>query len=51
VKAGFEEQLSKFFLEYFERNMNYNPPPRNMFSVKGFQNNVPNNCILFMGGT
>jgi hypothetical protein len=22
-----------------------------MFSVKGFQNNVPNNCILFMGGT
>jgi hypothetical protein len=49
VKVGFEQQLSKCFLEYFEHNINYNPPPRNMFIVKGFQNNVPNSCILFMG--
>jgi hypothetical protein len=49
VKVGFEQQLSKCFLEYFECNINYNPPPKNMFIVKGFQNNVLNSCILFMG--
>jgi hypothetical protein len=48
VKVGFEQELSKCFHEYFEHNINYNPPPKNMFIVKGFQNNVPNSCILFM---
>jgi hypothetical protein len=42
VKVGFEQQLSKCFLEYFECNINCNLPLRNVYLVKGFQNNVPN---------
>jgi hypothetical protein len=49
VKVGFEQELSTCFFEYFECIINYNTPLRNMFIVKGFQNNVPNSCILFMG--